>query len=149
MAAGGSPDGAEVSLAIDQRIAQAEGLGHADEGVVDGGVAVGVVDTHRLTDDLGALGVLLVVLQAHLAEGVEDAAMHGLEAVQSAGQRAPDDDAHRVVEIGAAHLLFNIDGDKVGAAVRRRAACEREEGIQFVGHMGFLGPPEGGREGPE
>ncbi len=47
-------DGAEVALAIDERIAEGEGLGHADHGVVDGGVAVGVVVTHDVADDLGA-----------------------------------------------------------------------------------------------
>ena len=119
-------DGAEVALAIDERIAQREGLRHAHQGVVDGGVAVGMVDTHGLSDDLGALGVLLVVLEAHLAHGVEHAAMHGLEAVASVGQRAADDDRHRVVEIGAAHLLFNIDRNEVGAA---GAAYRHREGV--------------------
>ncbi len=109
-------DGAEVALAIDQRIAHAEGLGHAHEGVVDGGVAVGVVDAHGLADDLGALGVLLVRLQAHLVHGVENAAMHGLEAVADVGKRAPDDDRHGVVEIRPLHLVFNVDGDEIGCA---------------------------------
>ena len=59
-------DGAEVALAVDERVAQRKGLRHADQGVVDGGVAVGMVDTHALADDLGGLGVLLVVLEAHL-----------------------------------------------------------------------------------
>ena len=118
-------DGAEVALAVDQRIAQREGLRHAHQRVVDGGVAVGMVDTHGLADDLGALGVLLVVLQAHLAHGVEHAAMDGLEAVAGIGQRAPDDDRHRVVEIRAAHLFFDIDGNEI---VCRREGCRRREG---------------------
>ena len=92
-----------------------------------------MVDTHGLTDDLGALGVLLVVLQAHLAHGVEHAAMHGLEAVAGVGQRAPDDDRHRVVEIRAAHLLFDVDGNETGA-VGRRTAIERELGVLIVCH---------------
>ena len=108
-----------------------------------------MVDAHRLAHHLGALGVFLVVLQAHLVERVEHAAMHGLQAVAGIGQRAPDDHAHRVVEIGAAHLLFNIDGDEVGAAVRRRAAFEGEKGILIVWHRVFSGPPEGGEKAPE
>ena len=75
--------------------------------------------------------------------------MHGLEAVAGIGQRAPDDHRHRVIEIGAAHLLFDIDGDEVGAAVGRRAAFEREQGILIVCHRVFSGPPEGGKKGPE
>ncbi len=60
-------DGAEVALAIDERVAQRKGLRHAHQRVVDGRVAVRMVDAHGLADNLGALGVLLVVLQAHLA----------------------------------------------------------------------------------
>ena len=45
-----------------------------------------------------------------LVHAVEDAAVHGLEAVADVGQRAPDDDAHRVVEIRLAHLVFDVDG---------------------------------------
>ena len=75
-----------------------------------------MVNTHGLADDLRALGVLLVRLQAHLVHGVENAAMHGLEAVANVGQRAPDDDRHGVVEIRAAHLVFNVDGDEVRCA---------------------------------
>ena len=35
--------------------------------------------------------------------------MHRLQAVADVGQRAPDDDAHRIVEIRLAHLVFEID----------------------------------------
>ncbi len=95
-----------------------------------------MVDTHRLSDDLGALGVLLVVLEAHLAHGVEHAAMDGLQAVASIGECAPDDDGHRVVEIRAAHLLFDIDRDETAFA-GWRTAIEGELGVLFVGHRGF------------
>ncbi len=105
-------DGAEVALAVYEDVAEREGLREADHGVVDGGVAVGMVVTHDVADDLGRLGVLLVVLEAHLLHAVEDAAMHGLEAVANVGQGAADDDGHRVVEIRPAHLVFNIDGEK-------------------------------------
>ena len=109
-------DGAEVALAVDQGIAQREGLRQAHHGVVDGGVAVGMVVTHDVADDLGRLGVLLVELEAHLLHAVEDAAMHGLEAVADVGQGAADDDRHRVVEIRPAHLVFNIDRNQKGRA---------------------------------
>ena len=64
-----------------------------------------------MADDLGGLGVLLVELEAHLLHAVEDAAVDGLEAVTDVGQGAADDDRHGVVEVGAAHLLFNVDGE--------------------------------------
>ena len=93
-----------------ERVAEGEGLREADHGVVDGGVAVGMVVAHDVADDLGGLGVLLVELEAHLLHAVEDAAVDGLEAVADVGQGAADDDRHGVVEIGAAHLLFDVDG---------------------------------------
>jgi len=109
-------DGAEVTLAIDHGVAEREGLRKANHGVVDSGVAVRMVLAHGVADDLGALGVLLVEVQAHLMHGKEDAAMHGLEAVADIGQSAADDDRHGVVEVRAAHLLFNVDGDEVSGA---------------------------------
>ena len=108
-----------------------------------------MVDAHRLAHHLGALGVFLVVLQSHLAQGVEHAPVHGLEPVAGIGQRAPDDHRHRVVEIGAAHLLFDVDGDEVGAAAGRRTTFKRELGILIVCHRGFSGPPQGGKKVPE
>src|ERR1039457_952042 len=45
-------DGAEIALAIDQGVAHGEGLGHADQGIVDGGIAVRMVLAHHLAGDL-------------------------------------------------------------------------------------------------
>ena len=46
---------AEVTLAVDQGIAQAKVLRHARHGVVDGCVAVGMILAEHFTDDTGAL----------------------------------------------------------------------------------------------
>ena len=35
--------------------------------------------------------------------------MHGLEAITHVGQRAPDDDAHRIVEVRPLHLELEVD----------------------------------------
>ena len=83
--------GAEIALAIDHEIAEGEGLGEADHGVVNGGVAVGVVIAHDMADDFGGFGVLFVVLEAHFLHAVEDAAMDGLEAVAHVGEGAAND----------------------------------------------------------
>ena len=109
-------DGAEVALAVDHGVAQDEVLRQAHHGVVNGGVAMGMVRTHHVADDLGGLGVLLVVLQAHFLHAVEDAAVDGLEAVAGIRQRAADDDRHRVVEIRPPHLLLDIDREHVQGA---------------------------------
>ena len=112
-------DGAEVALAVDQRVAHAEILGHADQGVVDGRVAVRVVLAEDFADDLGALAGGPVEVQAHLVHAEEDAAMDGLQAVADIGQRAADDHAHGVVEIRAAHLVFDIDREDIAAVAER------------------------------
>ncbi len=102
-------DRAKVALAVDQHVAEAEVLGHADHRLVDGGVAVGMVLAQDLADDAGALFVGLVGPQAQVVHGVQDAAVDRLEAVAHVGQGAGDDDAHGVVEVGALHLLVDVD----------------------------------------
>ncbi len=97
-------DRAEVALAVDERVAEAELLRHADERVVDRGVAVRVVLAHDLADDVGALAVRPRRLQAEVVHRVEHAPVHGLEPVADVGQRAPDDHAHRVIEVRRPHL---------------------------------------------
>ena len=102
---------AEIALAVDEQVAHRERLRHAHHRVVHGGVAVRVVLADDVADDAGGFLVGLVLVVAELAHGVEHAAMHGLQAVAHVGQRAPDDHAHGIVEIGLPHLVFEIDGD--------------------------------------
>ena len=61
-------------------------------------------------DDAGALAVLLRGVEPHLAHRVQDAALHGLEAVAHVGQRARRDDRHGIGEVALPHLVF--DGDR-------------------------------------
>ncbi len=102
-------DGAEVALAVHQRIAQAEILGHANHRLVHGRVAVRMVLAQHLTDDAGRLLVRLIGLQAQIVHRVEDAPVHGLQPVAHIGQRPRDDHAHRVVQIRRLHLGVNVD----------------------------------------
>ena len=59
----------------------------------------------ELADDVadGARGLLVLGAgrQPELAHGVDDAALHGLQAVAKMRQRAIEDHVHRVVEVGA------------------------------------------------
>ncbi len=117
---------AEVAVAVDERQAHRERLGHAHQGVVDRLVAVRVVLAHDLADDPARLHVRAVRAQAQLAHPEQDAALHGLEAVAGVGQGARVDDAVRVLEEGAAHLLLDVDvDDPLGEVLgrRRRAAA--------------------------
>ena len=101
---------AEIALAVDQEDAEREVLRHADHGVVDRLVAVRVVLRHHLADRAGRFLEGTGGGEPALAHGVEDAAVDWFQAVADIGERAADDDAHRVVEVGAFHLLFDGDG---------------------------------------
>ena len=64
--------------------------------------------------------------------------MDGLEAVAHVGQRAPDDDGHRVVEVAPPDLLLDGDGDLL-ARVDRRGL------LGSVGHVRCRGSRRSGR----
>ena len=106
-------DGSEISLPVDQRIAQRKRLRHADQRVVNRDVAVRVVLAQHFADDLGALARGAVVMQPQLVHSVKDAPVHRLQPVAHIGQRAADDHAHRVVEIRPPHLVFDVDRNQV------------------------------------
>ena len=124
------PAAAEAAVAVDQRVAERELLDHAGQRLVDGRVAVGVVRPHDLAHDLGALVVRPVRAQPVVEHGVEDPAVHRLEAVAHVGQGAGDDDRHGVLEERALHLLLDLNGldgaaDRLVGAGRGVAAPAR------------------------
>ena len=51
--------------------------------------------------------------EAHLPHRVEHAAMRRLEPVAHVRQRSPDDHAHRVIQVRALHLVFDVDGNSL------------------------------------
>ncbi len=99
----------EVAVPVDERHPQRERLRHAHHRVVDGGVAVGVELAHHLARDAGRLHVAAVGAEAHLAHLVQDAALHGLEAVARVGQGPGVDDRVRVLEERVLHLGGDVD----------------------------------------
>ena len=101
---------AVVAVEVDERVAQAERLGHADQGVVDGLAAVRVELAHGVAGDLGALHVGAVGPVALDVHVVQDPAVDRLQPVAGVGQGPGDDDGHGVVEEGALHLLLDLDG---------------------------------------
>ncbi len=104
-------DRAVVALPVDERVAHREVLREADHRVVDGLVAVRVVLAEHVADDGRALPVAGRGQEALLVGAVEDAPVDRLEAVAHVGDGAPDDDAHRVVEVRRPHLVLDRDGD--------------------------------------
>ena len=99
----------EVALTERERVAQRPWLHEAHERVVDRRVTVRVVLTHHFADDARALRERLVGAETAVVHAIDHAAVHGLHAVAHIGQRTPDDDAHRIVEIAALHLGVEID----------------------------------------
>ena len=136
-----SIDGAEVALTKNRRIAHRPVLRETDKSVVHGEVAVGMVLAHHVSDDAGAFARRAIRIQPHLLHGVKDAAVDGLESVANIGQRAADDDRHRIVEIRTAHLLFDVDGLNVQSAGAVAAATvgrgQWEFRILIVRHSEF------------
>ena len=88
----------EVPLAIDERIAQREVLHHAHQRVVNRRVAVRVILAEDVADDGRRLLVRTTGHESQVVHRVEDPPVHRLESVAHVGQRAGDDDAHRVVD---------------------------------------------------
>ena len=78
-------DGTEVTMAVDERDAHGEVLCETHERVVDGGITMGVILTHAVTDGTCALDVGLVGRDAAFVHRVKDATMDGLEAVAHVG----------------------------------------------------------------
>ena len=120
--------GAEVPLAVHQRIAQREGLHHADQRVVQRDVAVRVILAEHVADDGRALLVGAAGDEPQLVHGVQDAAVHGLEPVAHVGQRALHDYAHRIVEERLLQLVFDEARDDPFAGVR----CGHETRCQVL-----------------
>ena len=92
-------DVAEIALAFDQRIADGEILGEADQGVVDRGVAMGVELAHDVADDAGAFLEAGRGVQAQLLHGVDQAAVDRFEPVAHVRQAAGHDGGHGVGEV--------------------------------------------------
>ena len=116
-------------------------LRHAHDRVVHGGVAVRVVFADDVADDARGLLVGLVPVVAELAHRVQDAAMHGLQAVAHVGQRAAHDHAHGVVEIRLAHLVFEIHGKNFARDfVHGRLWKGPKKGAEFY-HAGLTRKP--------
>ena len=102
-------DRAKVTLAVDQRVAQAEILRHPHHRVIDRDIAVGMIFTQHFTDDTRTFAVRLVVGEVEVVgHRIENAAVDRLQPIAHIGQGARDDHAHRIVKISGLHLVDNV-----------------------------------------
>src|SRR5690606_34873919 len=99
-------DRAEVTLAVDQHVAQRKILRHADDGLVDGRITVRVILTNDVTDDTCRLLVRPIPVVVQLVHGEKHTPVHRLEAVPYIWKSAPHDHAHYVIEVAAPHFFF-------------------------------------------
>src|SRR5688572_18654744 len=67
-----------------------------------------MVFTYDITDDACALFIRLVISVAELIHGPQHASVDGFKSVAHIRQSTSDDYRHRIVEIRASHLVFNI-----------------------------------------
>ena len=101
---------AEIALAVDQHQPHRPGLRQPHHGVVNRTVAMGVVLAHHVADNQSGFPVRPPDIVAVGPHRIENPPLHRLEPVAHVGQCPGDDHAHRIVEIGAFHLLFDGDG---------------------------------------
>ena len=116
---------AEIALPVDQRQAHREVLRHTHHGVVNRRVAVGMVLAHHIADDAGRFTVRAVPVVVVFLHRIENAPVHRFQPVAHVRQRPADDHAHRVIEIGALHFLFD----------RYRQDVERRRRLRCFGHV--------------
>ena len=134
-------DRAEVAVALDQRIAQAERLRHPDQGVVDRLVAVRVVFPHHLADDRRALHEAAVGRHVQVVpHRVQDAALDRLEAVADVGQGPRRDHAQGVIEVARPGRLGQRDvlHHRLGPLARGAQAIQRST-VPFCHRSYFRG----------
>ena len=105
--------GTEVAMAIQQRMAAGKGLDLSDQRVVDRLITVRVIFTENVPDDAGAFAIRAIRCEPKLVHRVQDAALNWFETVADIRQGPTHDHAHRVLEIGALHLV--MQGDRLNA----------------------------------
>ena len=104
-------DGTKVAVAIDERIAQREGLRQAHHGIVNTGIAVRMIPAQHITDDGRALAVGLIGGQAVLIGGKQNAAVNRLQSVPYIGQGTVHNDRHGVFQKALAHFVVQLHLD--------------------------------------
>ena len=98
----------EVTVTVNELIAHGEALCQTHQSIVHAGVTMGMVTTQHITDGGNALTVGLIVGEAVLVHGVENAAVDGLQAIADIGQGTTHDDGHSVLDVGGLHLLYKL-----------------------------------------
>ena len=90
----------------------------------------------HIADDACGFLVGPVPVIAQFAHGEQHAPVHGFQSVAHVGQSSADDDAHRVIQVRLAHLVFEIYGQYFASDLGHL----RESGEAFAALLsGFKG----------
>ena len=99
----------EVTLSVNQCIAQVPVLCHTHQCSIDGGVAMWVILTKHLTDYACTFLIRLGRYVVDVHHTVQDTAVYWLKAITNIRKRTGYDDRHRVVDVRGFHLLLDVD----------------------------------------
>ena len=118
-------------MAVNQRKSQGEGLGHADQRIVNRPITMWMEFSHHVADDAGALDMRPVWSQTHLGHLEQDASLDWLEAIACIWKGARVDDRVRVLQEGPAHFIgdINVD-DALGLGGTRWGRTAGHGGVQ-------------------
>ena len=100
---------AEVALAVHKLLAHRPRLRHVHERRIDHRLAVRMVVTGGVTADLRALDVLAPREQRQVFHRIQDAALRRLQSIAHIGQRARDDDRHRVIQERVLNFVRDVN----------------------------------------
>jgi hypothetical protein len=100
---------AEIALPVDQHVTQGKILRHTHDRVIHCRIAMRMVLTDDIADDPRRLLVRPVPVVRQLMHRIQHPSMHRLQAIAHIRQRPSDDHAHRVIQVGVAHLLLKAD----------------------------------------
>ena len=92
-------DGAPVPLAVDERVAEGEGLRHQDHRFVAGRITMRVKLAQHVAHGARGLLVLGARPETELGHRIHDAPLHRLETVPDVRQGSIQNDVHRIVEV--------------------------------------------------
>ena len=104
-------DGAEITLAVNEGITKRECLRHTNNGVVNRRITVWVVFTNHITNDTSGLLIRLIPVVVQFVHSTQDSAVNGFQAISDVGQRAADNNAHRIIHVGLFELVLDINGE--------------------------------------
>ena len=100
--------GTEIAVTVHQRIPERPVLCHVHQSTVNGAVSMGMIFTHRITDDTGTLSVRLVRSVVQFDHGIQNTSLNRFQSIPHIRKGPRSDDAHGIVDIRLLHGFFEV-----------------------------------------